>query len=59
MLFYHNIVFCFERKNTQIYFWQYYVWLSEKYASFTSRPNTTISSLGRYTQVFFITTTCL
>ena len=60
MLFYQNIVFCFDQKYTVIYFCQYHVWLSEK-KNVSSRqwPNITMNSFDRYTQVFFITTTYL
>ena len=55
MLFYHNIVFCFEQKYTPIYFCQYQV---KSNASFKQRPNITFLAII-HAQVFFITTTCL
>ena len=69
MLFYHNIVFCFEQKYTLIYFCLLRFFVSRKpvsimfgyvkILSFIQRPNIAINSFGRYTQVLFIMTTCL
>ena len=70
MLFYHNIVFCFQQKYMVICFCFLCFFVSKKPFSimcdwvknntpFIQRPNITINSCGCYTQVFFITTTCL
>ena len=70
MLFYHNIVFCFQQKYMLICFCFLCFSVSKKSVSimcdwvkkntpFIQRPNITINSCNCYTQVFFITTTCL